>query len=251
MRLVAVTNQKGGSGKTTTTVNLGAALGETGLRVLVIDLDAQANASSWFGVRDGGRDLLDAIVEGGKLEELVRETVAPGVDLIPSSSWLVGLERQLAGEVGAETVLKRHLKRLPDRWDVVLLDCPPALGLVTVNALVGAEELLVPVEAHVLALNGLAQLVQTVDKVKERLNPSLRISGIVPCRVDSRTRHAGEVVEDIRKHFGAVVTKTVIRENVRLAEAPAFAQPITLYDTRSSGAKDYRALALEFSSRRK
>ena len=250
MRLVAVTNQKGGSGKTTTAVNLAAALGEMGSRVLVIDLDAQSNASTWFGVRDAGRELMDTLVGGGKLEELVQEDVAPKVDLIASSSWLVGLERQLAGEVGAETVFKRHFKRLPERWDVILLDCPPALGLVTVNALVAVDELIIPVEAHVLALNGLAQLIQTVDKVKERLNPGLRITCIVPCRVDARTRHAGEVVENIRKHFGGVVTKTIIRENVRLAEAPAFAQPITQYDTRSAGAEDYRSLAREFMRRK-
>lgn len=250
MRLIAVSNQKGGSGKTTTSVNLAGALGEMGKRVLVVDLDAQANASTWFGIRDGGRDLMDTIMEGGNLEGLVREGVAPGVDLIPSSNWLVGLERQLAGEVGAESVFLRIFSRLPERWDFVLLDCPPALGLVTVNALVAVEELLIPVEAHVLALNGLAQLTQTVDKVKERLNPDLRISGIVPCRVDSRTRHALEVVENIREHFGKTVTKTIIRENIRLAEAPAFAQPITQYDTRSAGAEDYRSLAREFMRRR-
>jgi len=172
-----------------------------------------------------------------------------GVDLVPSSSWLVGAEKMLAGEVGAETILRRNLEGLPpDRWDYVLLDCPPTLGILTVNALAAAQELLVPVEAHVMALSGLAHLLQTVEVVKDRLNPDLKISGILACRVDARTRHAREVVEQLRKRSGPLVYKTVIRENIRLAECPSFGQPITLYDPKSAGAQDYRALADEIIS---
>lgn len=244
-RTLAVVNQKGGSGKTTTVVNLAAALGENGRRVLVVDLDPQASASSWLGVRDGGRGLLDALTGNGNLADLVHGTDVPRVSVVPSSSWLVGVEKALAAEVGAETILRTLVDRLPDSWDYVLLDCPPSLGVLTVNALAAAGEVLVPVEAHVMALKGLAQLLQTVDVVKDRLSARLEVSGIVACRVDARTRHALDVVDRLRERFGGLVFRTVIRENVRLAEAYSFAKPITVYDPRSAGAEDYRALALE------
>jgi chromosome partitioning protein len=245
LRTIAITNQKGGSGKTTAAVNLAAALGERKRRVLLVDLDPQASASTWYGVRDGGRGLLEVFTDGGNLSALVQETEAQGVDLVPSSSWLVGAEKALAAEVGAETILRRQVERLPGEWDYLLLDCPPALGTVTVNALTAVQEVLVPVEAHVLALAGLAQLLKTVDVVKGRLNGELEVSGILACRVDARTRHALEVVERLRERFGKKVFKTVIRENVRIAECPSFGKPITAYDTSSHGAEDFRALAGE------
>ena len=199
MRTFAIANQKGGSGKTTTSVNLAAALGELGRRVLVVDLDPQYSATSWFGIKNAGKEVLGIFSDNGDPAELLREAAAPGVDLIPSSSWLVGAEKILAGEVGAETILRRNLERLPpDRWDYLLIDCPPTLGVLTINALTAVEELLVPVEAHVMALSGLAQLLQTVEIVQERLNAKLKISGILACRVDARTRHAREVVEQLR-----------------------------------------------------
>ena len=244
-RTLAVVNQKGGSGKTTTTVNLAAALGERGRKVLVVDLDPQASASSWLGIKDGGRGLLDALVDNGNLADLVHLTDNGNVSAVPSSSWLVGAEKALAAEVGAETILRKKLAHLPDSWDYILLDCPPSLGVLTVNALAAAHEVLVPVEAHVMALKGLAQLLQTVEVVKDRLNPSLKVSGIVACRVDGRTRHALDVVEKVRERFGSLVFRSIIRENVRLAEAYSFAQPITVYDPRSAGAEDHRALAAE------
>ena len=244
-RLIAVTNQKGGSGKTTSAVNLAAALAEGGRRVLVMDLDPQASASTWLGVKDGGRELLDLLTGGGKLSDLVRQTNAPGVDLIPSSSWLVGIEKALAGEVAAETILRGHLTGLPAQWKYILLDCPPALGILTVNALAAAREVLVTVEAHVMALHGLARLIQTVGVIRERLNHELEITGILPCRVDVRTRHAQDIVEELRTRFGKLVFKTGIRENIRLAECPSFGQPITQYAPDSHGAEDYRALARE------
>lgn len=245
MRIIATVNQKGGSGKTTTAVNLAAALGEKGRKVLLLDSDPQASATSWLGVRDGGRGLLDVFTDNGNLLDLLHATEAPGVELIASSSWLVGVEKALAGEVGAETILRRRMEKLPaKRWDYLLIDCPPTLGVLTINALTAAREVLVPVEAHVMALQGLAQLVKTVEVVRERLNPELAISGILACRVN-RTRHAQEVVEQLRSHFGNVVYNVAIRENVRIAECPSFEEPITSYDPRSIGAEDYRALADE------
>lgn len=244
-RTVAVVNQKGGSGKTTTVVNLAAALAEKGRRVLVVDLDPQASASSWLGVRDGGRGLLDALTGNGNVTDLVRNTDNGNVSVVPSSPWLVGVEKALASEVGAETILRKKLHHLADSWDYVLLDCPPSLGVLTVNALTAAHEVLVPVEAHVMALAGLAQLLQTVDVVRDRLAPALKVSGILACRVDGRTRLSLDVVDRLRVRFGSLVFKTVIRENVRIAEAPSFAQPITMYASGSAGAEDHRALASE------
>jgi chromosome partitioning protein len=246
MRVLAIANQKGGSGKTTTSVNLAAALGEKDRRVLLVDLDPQASASHWYGIRNAGRGLLDVLTEQDDLADHVKATDVPGVDVIPSSTRLAGVEKALAREVGAETILRRKLQRLPAaRWEYVLLDCPPTLSILTVNALTASPELLVPVEAHVLALHGLAQLLETVGVIRERLNPELELAGILACRVDSRTRHAQEVVQELRSRFGGTVYEAVIRENIRLAECPSFGQPITQYDPRSPGAADYRALADE------
>jgi chromosome partitioning protein len=245
MRLIAIINQKGGSAKTTTAVNLAAALGEQQRRVLVLDLDPQASASSWLGVKDGGRGLLDVFTDRLALAGLVQPTSAHGVEVIPSASWLVGVEKALAGEVGAETTLRRRLAELKGPWQYILIDCPPALGLMTVNALAAAQEVLVTVESHVMALSGLARLLETLEVVKERLNPDIKMAGILACRVDARTRHAQEVVEQLRSRFGPLVYDAMIRENVRLAECPSFAQPITLYDPRSHGAADYRQLATD------
>ena len=246
MRALAIINQKGGSGKTTTTVNLAATIGEKGRRVLVLDLDPQASTSSWFGITDGGKALLDVFSDNAELADQVQVSSALGVDVVPCSTWLAGAEKALSGEVGAESILARKLRKLPkDRWDYLLIDCPPTLGILTVNALSAADEVLIPVEAHVMALQGLAQILKTVQVVKERLNADLEVTGIAACRVDARTRHSIEVVERLRQRFGKLVFKTVIRENVRLAEAPSYAQPITIYDPRSFGAEDYRDLAAE------
>lgn len=248
MRTIAVVNQKGGTAKSTTAVNLAASLAEApfGRRVLLVDLDPQHSATDWMlgSGADVGKGVFAVLGENGNVYDVVYETPVEGVAIVPSSSWLVGAERALAGEVGAETILRRKLSKLTG-YDYVLFDCPPQLGILTVNALVAAEEVLVPVEAHVMALAGLAQLVETVELVQDRLNPDLEITGILPCRVDSRTRHAGDVVGQLRERFGDLVFETVVRENVRLAEAPSFRAPITTYDSRSAGAVDHRALAKE------
>jgi chromosome partitioning protein len=230
-------------------VNLAAALAEQRHRVLLIDLDPQASASAWLGASADGRELLDVFTapRPPRLADLAKPTAVDGLELVPGSAWLVGLDKALASEVGAETILRRALAQLPARWDVVLLDCPPSLGLLAIAALVACREVLVPVEARVMALAGLAALVQTVERVQERLNPELAISGILACRVDTRTNLSHDVVARLRERFGRLVLSTVIRETVRLAEAPSFQQPITVYASDSAGAEDYRAAAREFA----
>lgn len=245
MRTLAFTNQKGGSAKTTSAVSLAAALAEKGQRVLVVDLDPQASASSWLGARDGGKGLLEVLTGNGSLSDLVAVSGVPGVDVVPSSEWLAGAERALAGEVGAETILRKAMARLPRRWDFVFVDCPPALGLLALSALVAVREAFVPVEASTMALGGLARLVRTLEQVRDRLNPDLRLAHILACRVDSRTNLSREVVEKLRERFGDLVLETTVRETVRLREAWSFSEPITVYDTRSTGAEDYRAVAGE------
>jgi len=252
MRTLAVTNQKGGSGKTTTAVSLAAALGERGRRALVVDLDPQASASSWLAVEDGDRGLLEVFADGRNLLELVRGSSAPGVDVIASSPWLVGVEKAVGGQPGAETILRRAFAKLPrDRWEFVLVDCPPSFGLLSISALVACEEVLVPVEARSMALAGLARLLETLELVQDRLNPDLELSGLLACRVDGRTNLSKEVVEILRGQFGKKVFRTVIRENVKLAEAPPHKLPVTLYAKRSPGAEDYRAAAKELERRGK
>lgn len=245
MRIVAVSNQKGGVGKTSTAVNLAAAMGERGRRVLVIDLDAQSNASTWLGIRDAGRGLLEVLTQGGALNQIIRPSTVPGVDCAPSSAWLLGVERTLAGEVGAELILRRRLADVPrDRWDIVLIDTPPNLGLLTLNALAATGEALIPLEPRALALEGLAMMLKTLGAVKERLNPALTWRVLITRA--TRTRHAREVEERLRARLGAGVLRTRIRENTRLSEAPSFAQSIMEYDPASHGTEDHRALADEF-----
>ena len=248
MRTIAVVNQKGGVGKTTTTVNLAAALADAGRKVLVIDLDPQHSASTWFkAIPEQGRGAYDLFIEPHASPiDLAMPTAVDGVSIIPSSPVMYNVERALAGEPGAEHTLKLRLKQLTaGRFNYVLIDCPPSLGLLTVNALTAAGEVFVPVEAHVLGLHGLDKLVQTVAVVKDRLNGLLRISGIVACRVKSQTRHAQEVMNDIRERFPDQFFDSVIRENIRLTECPSQGVPITSYAPSSHGAEDYRKLAAE------
>ena len=209
------------------------------------DLDPQANASAWLGIRDGSHGLLDVFADNGNLPDLVRSTGVSGVSLIPASAWLAGADKAVAGEVGAETILRQAMHALPKHWDYVLVDSPPSLGFLTVAALCAVQEAFVPVEASTMALAGVASLLHTVERVRERLNPELEVSVILVCRVDRRTNLARDVVERLRERFGDLVLDTVIRENVRLREAWSFSQPITQYAPRSAGAADYRAAAAE------
>jgi chromosome partitioning protein len=248
MRVIAVANQKGGTGKTTTTVNLAAALGGLGRRVLVVDLDPQANASAWLGVRDGGAGLLEALVadDGAALASLVRPSSARGVDLVPASSQLARAERHLGEALGGEKRLLCLIRGLPrGRWDYLLIDCPPALGQLTINALAAAGEILVPVEASTMAVAGVAGLVKTVAQARKYLNADLAVCGIFACRVDTRTVLARDVVAALRERFPGMALATTIRETVRLREAWGRVAPINVYAPRSYGADDYRSLAAE------
>ena len=248
MRTIAIVNQKGGSCKTTTAVNLAATLAEQGRSVLLLNLDPQYSATTWYAVPQPGRGIFDLFAnpQEVQLADLVRTTSVDNVRLIPSSAWLVGAEKALSTEPGAETILREKIRSLePDRFHYLLIDCPPNLTILTVNALTAVKEILVPVECHVMGLQGLAQLLQTVELVRKRLNPDLNISGILPCRVDARTRHGPEVVDKLRMRFPDRTFRTVIRENVRLAECPSMGEPITTYAPSCAGTEDYRALAQE------
>ena len=246
MNTIAVTNHKGGSAKTTTAVSLAAALGELGFSVLVIDMDPQASATGWLGSPVGGRIVLDAYMGTADLVGTVVTTTAPRVQLVPSSPWLVAADRRQETDLALGVI--RSIERLPAQWDYVLVDCPPSQGYLAIAPLSACRQVLVPVEAHVLALSGLVSLMDTMAEVRERLNPALTLTGIVACRV-SRTRHAREVVDRLQERYPGHLLRAVVRENISLAEAPSFRLPITRYAPSSSGAEDYRAVAREFVER--
>src|SRR5438105_15024361 len=191
LRIIAIVNQKGGSGKTTTAVNLAATLAEANKKVLLIDLDPQGSASLWYGFKDKGKGLYNLLTEDERPENVIEKTSVPNLEMIPSSVVLSGVEKALANEVAAESTLKTKMANMANKpWDYILIDCPPTLGILSLNALTMAEEVLVPVEAHVMALHGLVQLLKTINVVQQRLNPGLKIAGILPCRVDNRTKHS-------------------------------------------------------------
>jgi chromosome partitioning protein len=249
MTVFAVANQKGGVGKTTCAVNLGACLGALGARVLVVDCDPQANSTGFLGVRLTGPTVYDVMLGAASAGEAIVQTPAKGVDLIPSSPDLAGAEVELLDARDPKGQLKQALDEVRARYSYVFLDCPPSLGLLTLNALVAADAVLVPVQCEYLALEGLARLLNTLERVRAQSNPSLRIFGLVMTMYDGRTSLSQQVTEEVRRHYPALTFQTVIPRNVRLSEAPSFGQSIVDYDPYSRGAQAYQALAVEVASR--
>ena len=251
VRITACTNQKGGVGKTTTVINLAAFLALSGTRTLVIDLDPQGNATSGLGVdrRSVERSSYDALVDRAPLSELVMGTPVEGLDLLPSSPSLSGAEVELVGLEGRERRLSASLAELNGRYERVLIDCPPSLGLLTVNALTAADGVLIPIQTEYYALEGLSQLVNTIRRVREGLNPRLEIEGVLLTMYDARTNLSAQVASEVRRHMNGSVYDTMVPRSVRLSEAPSHGLPIALYDPGSRGANAYRELAGEVAAR--
>ncbi len=252
-RVIAIANQKGGVGKTTTAVNLSSAVSQLGRKVLVVDVDPQGNTSSGLGIDKHGLEasLYDVFAGIFQLSSVIVGTDLPSLWLAPSNMDLVGAELELSNRAARESVLREQLHRLRNQFDYVILDCPPSLGLLTVNALVAADSVLVPLQCEYYALEGISSLMHTVELVRGELNPDLELEGVVLTMYDSRTNLARQVGDEARQFFGEKVFRTVIPRNVRLSECPSFGQPIILYDELSPGAVAYLNLAKELETRTK
>jgi len=252
-RVFALANQKGGVGKTTTAVNLGAYLAAAGRHVLIVDADPQANATSSLGIvpRELSHSIYDALIGSISLEEIIVSTRHVRLDLVPSNSALAGAEVEMVAIEGREHLLRRALSNTVARYDYVLIDCPPSLGLLTINALTAARDgVIVPVQCEYLALEGLSRLWETIQLVRARLNPHLRLAGLVMTMYDGRTTLSRQVVAEVRRHFPGQVFSSIIPRSIRLGEAPSYGEPIISFAPRSAGARAYEALAHELMSNR-
>lgn len=250
-RIIAITNQKGGVGKTTTAINLSACLAEAGQRVLAVDFDPQGNTTSGLGVEKGNVEttVYELLMGECSVEQCIMPSVQERLDVMPSDVDLAGAEIELLDMKEKESILKKNLTLINDRYDFIIIDCPPSLNLLTINALTAANTVLVPIQCEYYALEGLSQVLKTVNLVKKKLNPELEIEGVVFTMYDSRTNLSLEVVENVKEHLNENIYKTIIPRNVRLAEAPSYGMPINMYDSRSSGAENYRLLAAEVIGR--
>ena len=249
MRVLVISNQKGGVGKTTTAISLGAALVERGRRVLVVDLDPQANATSGLGVGKDGAGIYGVLLKEQPIKESIVPTSLEGLDLLPSGSDMAGAEVELVPLMAREFRLRQALRSLAGTYDTVIVDCPPSLGLLTVNALAAGDSVLVPVQCEYYALEGLAQLLDTIEAVRQRLNDRLEVLAIVLTMEDRRNRLSMQVTDEVRRHFPQLVARTRIPRTVRLAEAPSHGKPISVYDPSSRAAKAYSELAREVEQR--
>lgn len=251
MICIAIANQKGGVGKTTSAINVATALAATGQRVLLLDLDPQGNCSTGLGIgrADRERSTYDLLLNDVNLEDVVAKTRVPGLDIVPATVDLSGAEIELIEFEARTHRLAAAIDRSEQRWDVVLMDCPPSLGLLTINAMVASDALLVPLQCEFFALEGLSQLLNTVERIRTRFNPGLSILGVVLTMYDRRNRLTDQVADDVRAVLGKVVFDTVIPRNVRLSEAPSHGMPALIYDHRCSGSEAYMALAREVIDR--
>src|SRR5205807_3425700 len=249
-RIVSLANQKGGVGKTTTAINLGASLAACERRVLLVDLDPQANATSGVGLdKETEKSMYPVLIDSMPIKEIILPTELPTLFVAPASVDLVGAEVELRDAIGREYYLKRALESINGEYDYVLVDSPPSLGLLTVNGLTAADSVLVPMQCEYFAMEGVSQLLNTIERVRESLNPDLEIEGIALTMYDDRMNLARQVAQEVRAHFGEKVYETVIPRNVRLGEAPSFGKPIILYDIRSRGSEAYINFAKEFIRR--
>ena len=247
VRIIAVTNQKGGVGKTTTSLNLSAALAEAGKKVLLVDADPQGNATSGVGLEKNqlSTTIYQLFLQEATMEQVMQPTCVEGLWVLPANKNLSGAEIELIAVEEREYILKRHLEQKKEDFDFIIIDCPPALNLITINALTAADTVLVPIQCEYFAMEGLEQLLHTVNLVKQRLNHALELEGVVFTMFDARTNLSLQVVEEVKKGLGSSIYRTIIPRNVRLGEAPSHGLPITLYDSKSKGAESYRLLAEE------
>lgn len=246
-KIIAIANQKGGVGKTTTSVNLSSCLAVKGKKILIIDIDPQGNTSSGLGIDKTKirKSIYDVIINGVPIEETFVDTKIDTLKLSPSNIQLAGAEVELVSVISRETRLKFALESVKDKFDYIIIDCPPSLGLITLNALTAANTILVPIQCEYYALEGLSQLMNTVSIIQKHLNPALKVEGVVLTMFDARTNLSIQVVDEVKKYFGNKVYRTIIPRNVRLSEAPSYGLPIILYDSKSKGAECYMDLADE------